>query len=115
MALMIYVDHFSGKSVTDRTAEWLNSAFRDAILKYHDCAEPAADGRTFPAHAAMWNGLAGTYQAEIERRRTTRRHKLPPGECAYCDRETGTFHPSHDASRRCKSGKHAHCSCDCCF
>lgn len=47
-----------------------------------------------------------------------RRHKLVPGQCAYCDREReadSTFHPSHDASDRCESGKRAHCTCDTCF
>lgn len=47
-----------------------------------------------------------------------RRHKLPAGECPYCDRERAnntTFHPAHDASDRCESGKHPHCSCDTCF
>ena len=44
-----------------------------------------------------------------------RRHKLPVGECASCDRETSDFHPSHDASDRCESGKHSHCTCDTCF
>lgn len=46
------------------------------------------------------------------------RHKAPPGECAYCDRERelkNDFHPSHDASRNCKSGRRSHCSCDLCF
>lgn len=47
-----------------------------------------------------------------------RRHKLPEGECNYCDRErkTGTyFHPSHDPSSQCQSGKRPHCTCDTCF
>lgn len=44
-----------------------------------------------------------------------RRHKLPPGECSYCDGVKGDFHPPHDASDRCESGKHNHCSCDECF
>ena len=44
-----------------------------------------------------------------------RRHKLPPGECKYCDGEKGSFHPSHDASSGCESGKHNHCTCDSCF
>jgi hypothetical protein len=44
-----------------------------------------------------------------------RRHKLPPGECPSCDREKGDFHPSHDASESCESGKHNHCTCDTCF
>lgn len=46
------------------------------------------------------------------------RHKVPEGECAYCDRERAAgndFHPAHDASPRCESGKRAHCSCDTCF
>lgn len=51
-------------------------------------------------------------------RSTNRRHKLPQGDCAYCDRERAdgcSFHPSHDASEDCYSGKHPHCSCDTCF
>jgi hypothetical protein len=47
-----------------------------------------------------------------------RRKKAEPGECAYCDRERAAgneFHPSHDASDRCESGKREHCSCDTCF
>lgn len=47
-----------------------------------------------------------------------RRHKAPKGQCATCDTERAAgreFHPSHDASSRCESGKHSHCSCDVCF
>jgi hypothetical protein len=48
-----------------------------------------------------------------------RRRRLPtPGECVYCDaeREHGDgHHPSHDASPRCESGGHNHCTCDVCF
>lgn len=47
-----------------------------------------------------------------------RRHKLEPGQCAYCDRERAagvSFHPPHDAGPFCESGKHAHCTCDACF
>ncbi len=47
-----------------------------------------------------------------------RRHKLPPGECKYCDHEreiSNDFHPSHDATNGCESGKHNHCTCDKCF
>ena len=47
-----------------------------------------------------------------------RRHKLPPGECKFCDHEradNNEFHPSHDASLYCESGKHSHCTCDVCF
>jgi len=47
-----------------------------------------------------------------------RRHQVPPGECKICDSERAAnnkFHPPHDASSRCESGKHSHCSCDVCF
>lgn len=46
------------------------------------------------------------------------RHQAPQGECSYCDREReagNSFHPPHDASPRCRSGKRNHCSCDTCF
>lgn len=51
-------------------------------------------------------------------KRPRRQHKLEPGECAFCDHERADgndFHPSHDASPFCDSGKHDHCSCDVCF
>jgi hypothetical protein len=44
--------------------------------------------------------------------------KAPPGECKYCDElreDNDNFHPAHDASEFCKSGKRTHCSCDTCF
>jgi hypothetical protein len=47
-----------------------------------------------------------------------RLHKASPGKCSYCDRERDagiSYHPPHDASEHCKSGKHPHCSCDICF
>lgn len=44
-----------------------------------------------------------------------RRHKLAPGKCKACDGEKTNFHPSHDPSSRCESGKRKHCSCDVCF
>lgn len=47
-----------------------------------------------------------------------RRHKAPQGECAYCDAERAKgieYHPPHDASPRCESGNHPHCSCDTCW
>lgn len=45
-------------------------------------------------------------------------NKAPLGECAYCDREralNNSFHPPHNASRTCCSGRRNHCSCDTCF
>jgi hypothetical protein len=53
-----------------------------------------------------------------EQATTTRRHKLSYGECAYCDHERrarNEYHPPHDASKDCESGKRSHCSCDTCF
>lgn len=59
------------------------------------------------------------YAERVEALRSgKRRHKAAPGECAYCDREReqgNTFHPSHEASPHCRSGRHNHCSCDTCF
>ncbi len=45
-----------------------------------------------------------------------RRTRMPEGECPYCD-EYGDedMMPPHDASPRCESGKHPHCTCDTCF
>lgn len=47
-----------------------------------------------------------------------RRHCAAAGTCAICDAACAkdvTFHPPHDPSPRCESGKRAHCSCDICF
>jgi hypothetical protein len=45
-----------------------------------------------------------------------RLRKAPHGECDCCNKEgLNFFHPPHDASERCESGKHPHCSCDTCF
>lgn len=47
-----------------------------------------------------------------------RRAKAPEGECLTCAKERkkgNSFHPPHDASASCESGKHNHCSCDTCF
>jgi hypothetical protein len=37
--------------------------------------------------------------------------------CSTCDRdpEGRQIMPPHDASDRCESGRHNHCSCDTCF
>lgn len=48
----------------------------------------------------------------------SRRPLAEPGECAFCDRmraEGVSFHPYHDASMNCQSGKRSHCTCDTCF
>jgi hypothetical protein len=43
-----------------------------------------------------------------------RRYRLDPGICFGCDRD-GNEGPWHDASKRCASGGHPHCTCDTCF
>ena len=48
----------------------------------------------------------------------SRRHKAGKGECKSCDEfraEGLEFHPSHDASLACQSGRRPHCTCDECF
>lgn len=38
--------------------------------------------------------------------------------CPFCEREKAagnTFFPPHNASKRCRSGGHNHCTCDTCF
>jgi hypothetical protein len=46
--------------------------------------------------------------------RSIRRQKV--NNCPYCKAEgMNFFHPPHDASERCESGKRNHCSCDLCF
>lgn len=65
--------------------------------------------------ASHCKGLCANEAAD---RRPSRRKRLEPGECPSCDREReagNSFHPSHDASERCESGKHPHCTCDTCF
>ena len=50
----------------------------------------------------------------IEFRKSSERRGKVPG-CTYCDQQTTLYFPSHDASPRCESGKHNHCSCNVCF
>lgn len=35
--------------------------------------------------------------------------------CALCTADWKGFHPPHQPSDRCQSGKRQHCSCDTCF
>jgi hypothetical protein len=47
-----------------------------------------------------------------------RRYRLAVGKCPYCDaerRDNSNFHPPHDPSDHCESGRYAHCTCDRCF
>ena len=44
----------------------------------------------------------------------TRRQRVEG--CAFCESEKdSSFFPPHDASKRCLSGHHPHCTCDVCF
>ena len=47
----------------------------------------------------------------------TRRYKAPVGECETCDKNGDAISntPFHDASARCESGKHNHCTCELCY
>jgi hypothetical protein len=75
-----------------------------AIMAAIDRELPIEDALEFNAF------LQRTHEEHV---RPTRRHKVPG--CSYCDGEKTSFHPSHDASSRCESGKRNHCSCDACF
>jgi hypothetical protein len=67
-----FIDHFDGKSLKNKSLDWLNEAFRDAMVKYHGCAALDTTGKqSSEAHAKMWNGIASKYQSEIERRRAS--------------------------------------------
>lgn len=59
--------------------------------------------------AQYWDKEHGLRPVEI------RRSEMPAGECRYCDENRGGFHPPHDPSPRCDSGKRPHCTCDTCF
>lgn len=65
----MFTDHFDGKSIKSKSDAWLRAAIDDAQRKSKDCATPQeSDGRTFPAHVAMWEALAAKYKAEMQRR-----------------------------------------------
>jgi len=80
---------------------------------------PTKLDRLYAAELASVKATAGLLDVASGRNPTlAKRHKAQPGECVYCDGERAAgndFHPSHDASDRCESGRHSHCSCDTCF
>jgi hypothetical protein len=47
--------------------------------------------------------------------RPTNVRRTSTSACAFCERNKGKMMPPHDASARCKSGGHEHCTCDTCF
>lgn len=42
-------------------------------------------------------------------------HNEEHPDCTQCKRYSVFGGPDHDASRRCKSGRKPHCSCDTCY
>lgn len=65
----------------------------------------------------------GTPMTEEQKRKAgflPRRSVVRDGTCEYCTKwgpAEGKIEifPHHDASPRCQSGKHSHCTCDTCF
>jgi hypothetical protein len=66
-------------------------------------------------HAMGWMPVDQTYWPDGKPRTEPKRSRVPG--CPTCDRdpEGRALMPPHDASDRCESGKHPHCSCDTCF
>lgn len=55
-------------------------------------------------------------EAEVPAAAEIKWHRLPPGECSFCDKHrNNAMMPSHTASARCESGHHRHCTCSICF
>jgi len=48
-------------------------------------------------------------------KRQTRRSRVEGCSICATDPERKQMMPPHDASTRCESGSHTHCSCDTCF
>lgn len=82
-------------------------------------------------HTAWWNAYRvkeqGEMQAEVERiakgaltrviaeaKRRFGNNEAHP-DCEYCLEVSVFGGPSHEASRYCRSGKRAHCTCDACY
>lgn len=55
--------------------------------------------------------------AAIKPATNTQRRTYVVNGCPTCElvKQHGGFGPPHDASPRCESGKHEHCTCDGCF
>lgn len=69
----------------------------------------------FPDGAEVWENT-NHHKNERNRRGMIKRKISWHPKCSYCRKEKPNgFFPSHDPSDRCKSGKHNHCSCECCF
>lgn len=64
----MYIDHFDIGGISRKSRLWLAEAINDALIKADGCARPEPDGLTFPAHEAMWRGLAAKYKAELDNR-----------------------------------------------
>lgn len=95
-----------------------------AVRWQRERLEKRSARRPPPEGTADLDGMLATSYGEAERdialalTGPPRRHKAPEGECLTCDGEAARgndFHPPHDASARCESGRREHCSCDVCF
>jgi hypothetical protein len=104
---------------TKRHYEFLSGAIGRSVQPYIDVHNFAAELKAENPEgfdSALF--LENAFKASIGRPIATRVHKAAPGACSLCDqlRAKGEkHHPSHDASSRCQSGGHSHCSCDTCF
>jgi hypothetical protein len=91
------------------------------LAEHFLCDEPCRDDpQMYQQHC---HALALTIQQVVEdwayeplepqaAKNPTRRGRL--AGCSFCDEHPGLM-PPHDASSRCESGKHSHCTCDVCF
>ena len=62
----LFIDHFDGRPLRNRSKLWLAEAINDALKKATDSATPQpSDGRVFPLHEKMWRGIAAKYHAEL--------------------------------------------------
>lgn len=77
-----------------------------------------------PAERADWRQIIECVLEIVDEAPAPAKPPAPPepprvafdANCAACQRiKAEGFGPPHTASRRCESGKRAHCSCDICF
>ena len=59
----LFIDHFDGRSLRRRTAEWLQSALADCEVRIADCERLGSD-----PHLRMWRNIKSDYAAELRSR-----------------------------------------------
>ena len=111
---------FAGRRTLTETARLmaaaddLFAALKAVLTVWHDATATRQDDEA--AEKAAHAAIAKVEGVKPPPKILPRRHWLIPGECAYCDaHRQDPMMPFHDASARCESGKHSHCSCDVCF